>query len=411
MKAFQEIVYSNRKNHENIHEKIIANYQQIEGWFRNQWLKYPAPFYSSIDIRNSGFKISPIDTNLFPAGFNNLNSDFQSLYVTAVKHSLDILKTKINKILIIPEDHTRNEHYLDSLGYLSRLIEKAGYEVKVSKPSITDNDKFKNINSLLEYDGFIPDAILLNNDLSAGVPSFLDNVKQVILPSKNIGWTKRSKTDHFNYYSDVCRNFSNLLGIDSWMVDPEFRNCGEINFKTKQGEDCLVYNAEKLFNIISEKYEKYDIDEKPFIIIKADSGTYGMGVISIDSIDQIKNLNRKQRNKMLSTKGNILLNKVILQEGVYSFEETKESCNVAEPVIYSFSNFLIGGFYRTHENKANNENLNSPGMIFQPIPLNDICISPDLSLDIDSQVNKYYVYGVIARLAILAAAKELFNLD
>jgi glutamate--cysteine ligase len=195
------------------------------------------------------------------------------------------------------------------------------------------------------------------------------------------------------------------------MIDPEFRNCGEINFKTKQGEDCLVYNAEKLFNIISEKYEKYDIDEKPFIIIKADSGTYGMGVISIDSIDQIKNLNRKQRNKMLSTKGNILLNKVILQEGVYSFEETKGSCNVAEPVIYSFSNFLIGGFYRTHENKANNENLNSPGMIFQPIPLNDICISPDLSLDIDSQINKYYVYGVVARLAILAAAKELFNLD
>ena len=184
MKAFQDIVYSNRKNHENIHEKIIANHQQIEGWFRNQWLKYPAPFYSSIDIRNSGFKISPIDTNLFPAGFNNLNSDFQSLYVTAVKHSLDTLKTKINKILIIPEDHTRNEHYLDSLGYLSRLIEKAGYEVKVSKPSITENGKFKNINSLLEYDGFIPDAILLNNDLSAGVPSFLDNVKQVILPSK-----------------------------------------------------------------------------------------------------------------------------------------------------------------------------------------------------------------------------------
>jgi glutamate--cysteine ligase len=89
MKAFQDIVYSDRKSHQNIHECIIANYQIIESWFRNQWLKYPAPFYSSIDIRNSGFKISPIDTNLFPAGFNNLNNDFESLYITAVKHSLD----------------------------------------------------------------------------------------------------------------------------------------------------------------------------------------------------------------------------------------------------------------------------------------------------------------------------------
>jgi glutamate--cysteine ligase len=136
-----------------------------------------------------------------------------------------------------------------------------------------------------------------------------------------------------------------------------------------------------------------------------------MGVISIDNIDQIKNLNRKQRNKMLSTKGNNSLDRVILQEGVYSFEQTRESSNVAEPVIYSFSNFLIGGFYRTHENKANNENLNSPGMVFHPIPLNDICIAPNLKLPIDSQINKYYVYGVVARLAILAAAKELFNID
>ena len=96
MTSFQDIVYSNRKNHENIHEIIIEHHQQIEGWFRNQWLKYPAPFYSSIDIRNSGFKISPVDTNLFPAGFNNLNKDFESLYITAVKHSLDSLKTRID---------------------------------------------------------------------------------------------------------------------------------------------------------------------------------------------------------------------------------------------------------------------------------------------------------------------------
>ena len=410
MMHFQDIVYSNRKNHDNIHENIIEHHQKIEGWFRNQWLKYPAPFYSSIDIRNSGFKISPVDTNLFPAGFNNLNKDFESLYITAVKHSLDILKTKIDKILIIPEDHTRNEYYQNSLEYLSTLIQKAGYEVKVSKPGI-NTCGFSNINSLLEYEGFIPDAILLNNDLSSGIPNFLDDVKQVILPSKNIGWTSRSKSEHFNYYSDVCRNFSKLLGIDSWLIEPEFRNCGEINFKTKQGEECLVYNAEKLFKLISEKYQKYDIDEKPYIIIKADSGTYGMGVISIDDINQIKNLNRKQRNKMLSTKGNMNLDKVILQEGVYSFEEIKNTNSVAEPVIYSFSNFLIGGFYRAHESKANNENLNSPGMIFHPIPLNDICISPDMNLPIDSQINKYYVYGVIARLAILAAAKELFNLD
>ena len=104
-----------------------------------------------------------------------------------------------------------------------------------------------------------------------------------------------------------------------------------------------------------------------------------MGVISIDNINQIKNLNRKQRNKMLSSKGNIFLIKLFSKKEYYSFEKIKNSNSVAEPVIYSFSNYLIGGFYRAHESKANNENLNSPGMIFHPIPLNDICISPDMN--------------------------------
>ena len=44
MTAYQDIVYSNRKFQENIHENVIDHHQQIESWFRNQWLKYPAPF-------------------------------------------------------------------------------------------------------------------------------------------------------------------------------------------------------------------------------------------------------------------------------------------------------------------------------------------------------------------------------
>ena len=108
---------------------------------------------------------------------------------------------------------------------------------------------------------------------------------------KNIGWTNRSKTTHSEYYSDVVSNFSRLLQIDPWLLEPQFRNCGEIDFQTKQGEDCLVHHATKLFSLIEEKYNKYSIDEKPYIMIKADSGTYGMGIILIDNINDLKNLN------------------------------------------------------------------------------------------------------------------------
>ena len=406
--------YTKSFTNENLHSVIIKNHMNIEAWFRKQWIKYPAPFYTSIDLRNSGYKIAPVDTNLFPAGFNNLDSDLDFLYIAAVQHALERISPALTKVLIISENHTRNKFYLSSIDSLSNIIRKAGYEVKVSSMLNSDgniNQLLVNKNNMLTYDGFIPDAILLNNDLSDGIPDILDNITQPILPDKNLGWTKRSKTIHFEYYTDVVNNFSRLLEIDSWLLEPLFRNCGEIDFKTKQGEDCLVHHASRLLTLIQEKYNEYDIQEDPYIMIKADSGTYGMGIMKVKSIDQLLNLNRKQRTKMLKTKGGNKVDKVILQEGIYSNEKLKPSNHVAEPVIYSFGSNLVGGFYRLHDSKSNSENLNSPGMTFLPIPFKDACINPNDSETIYSDTNKFYIYGVIARLAILAASKELYNIE
>jgi glutamate--cysteine ligase len=406
--------YTKSFTNENLHSVIIKNHMNIEAWFRKQWIKYPAPFYTSIDLRNSGYKIAPVDTNLFPAGFNNLDSDLDFLYISAVQHALERISPALTKVLIISENHTRNKFYLSSIDSLSNIIRKAGYEVKVSSMLNSDgniNELLVNENNILTYDGFIPDAILLNNDLSDGIPDILDNIIQPILPDKNLGWTKRSKTIHFEYYTDVVNNFSRLLEIDSWLLEPLFRNCGEIDFKTKQGEDCLVHHASRLLTLIQEKYTEYEIHEDPYIMIKADSGTYGMGIMKVKSIDQLLNLNRKQRTKMLKTKGGNKVDKVILQEGIYSNEKLKPSNHVAEPVIYSFGSNLVGGFYRLHDGKSNSENLNSPGMTFLPIPFKDACINPNDSETIYSDTNKFYIYGVIARLAILAASKELYNIE
>jgi glutamate--cysteine ligase len=415
MKTIKSIAeYTKSFANENLHSVIIKNHMNIEAWFRKQWIKYPAPFYTSIDLRNSGYKIAPVDTNLFPAGFNNLDSDLDFLYIAAVQHALERISPTLTKVLIISENHTRNKFYLSSIDSLSNIIRKAGYEVKVSSMLNSDgniNELLVNKNNMLTYDGFIPDAILLNNDLSDGIPDILDNITQPILPDKNLGWTKRSKTIHFEYYTDVINNFSRLLDIDSWLLEPLFRNCGEIDFKTKQGEDCLVHHASRLLTLIQEKYKEYGIQEDPYIMIKADSGTYGMGIMKVKSIEELLNLNRKQRTKMLKTKGGNKVDKVILQEGIYSNEKLKPSNHVAEPVIYSFGSNLVGGFYRLHDSKSNSENLNSPGMTFLPIPFKDACINPSDSETIYSDTNKFYIYGVIARLAILAASKELYNIE
>ena len=68
---------------------ILQATPTIEHWLRSQWQEHEAPFYCSVDLRNSGFKIAPVDTNLFPGGVNHLNPEFQPLCVQAAMTALE----------------------------------------------------------------------------------------------------------------------------------------------------------------------------------------------------------------------------------------------------------------------------------------------------------------------------------
>ncbi|OAD21355.1 glutamate--cysteine ligase [Candidatus Thiomargarita nelsonii] len=110
---------------------------------------------------------------------------------------------------------------------------------------------------------------------------------------------------------------------------------------------------------------------------------------------------------MSSTKEGQKISQVILQEGVYTFETWGSKKAVAEPVVYMIDHFVVGGFYRVHTTRGINENLNAPGMHFEPLAFINSCITPDQNMAPDADPNRFYAYGVIARLALLAAAREL----
>jgi len=111
---------------------LLERQADVECWLREQWLKTPAPFYASVDLRNSGFKLAPVDTNLFPAGFNNLNPAFMPLCVQAAQAAVERLCPKARRVLIIAENHTRNLFYLESVETLRDIFEKAGLEARIA---------------------------------------------------------------------------------------------------------------------------------------------------------------------------------------------------------------------------------------------------------------------------------------
>ncbi len=429
---------------------LLQNQTRIEAWFRQKWKQHRPPFYGSVDIRNAGYKMASIDMNLFPGGFNNLNPNFIPLASIAAQDAVDRACDNARSVLLVPENHTRNTFYLQNVYALAGILRNAGFEVRIGSlnPEITEAVELETalgnrltIEPLLRTrgrvhlaDGFSPCFVLLNNDLSAGVPEILQDISQTVLPPLHGGWTTRRKTEHFAAYNRIAAEFAELLGIDEWQINPYFEKIGGLNFQEREGEDALAAAVERVLAKIQAKYDEKGITDQPFVIVKADAGTYGMGVMSVKSADEVRGLNRKNRNKMAKVKEGLEVSEVIVQEGIYTYETLNGA--VCEPVVYMMDRFVIGGFFRVHEGRGADENLNAGGMVF--VPLNhsipttgcadeneaqdgdesgdckrvfaqwdELGIPRPNPQDPDSTGNRLYVYGVMARLSLLAAALEL----
>ena len=403
-----------------LERRFLAAMPTIEHWFRSQWLEHAVPFYASVDLRNSGFKLAPVDTNLFPGGFNNLNPDFLPLCVQAMQSAVEKVCPEARGVLLIPENHTRNRFYLQNVAQLVTILKQAGMAVRVGSllPEIAAAtpiqlpngatltlEPLKRRGNRLGLADFDPCVVLLNNDLSAGVPDILKNLEQAVFPPLSAGWHVRRKSRHFAAYHQVAQQFAELIGIDSWLIDPYFAVCNQVNFHERVGEECLAAHVDDILQKMRAKYAEYDVKHDPFVIVKPDAGTYGMGIMTVKDASEVIGLNRKQRGKMSVVKDGLNVTDVLVQEGVYTFENVNEA--VAEPVVYLIDHYVVGGFYRVHTERGVDENLNAPGMRFEPLAFESACTLPNPDCAPDDTPNRFYAYGGVARLALLAAALEI----
>jgi len=409
-----------------LEQRILESMPAIERWFRLEWMEHTPPFYTSVDVRNAGFKLAPVDTNLFPGGWNNLTPEMLPLAVQAAMAAIEKICPEAKNLLLIPEKHTRNSFYLTNVQRLQQIFHQAGLNVRlgslddaIKEPTqipLPDGSELV-VEPLLRNRGrlglkdFDPCTILLNNDLSAGIPKILENLhEQYLLPPLHAGWAVRRKTQHFQAYEEVAKKFAKLLGMDPWLINPMFSHCGQVNFQEGSGLECVQSNVETLLGKIRRKYKEYGINEKPFAIVKADNGTYGMGIMTVRDPKELEEIGRRTRNKMSVAKDNQEITEVIIQEGVPTYERMNDA--VAEPVVYMIDRYVVGGFYRVHAERGIDENLNSPGASFVPLAFAESNQLPRPGVKPGASApNRFYMYGVIARLAMLAASYELEATD
>ena len=412
-----------------LEQRILDSMPAIERWFRLEWMEHTPPFYSSVDVRNAGFKLAPVDTNLFPGGWNNLTPQMLPLAVQAAMAAIEKICPEARNLLVVPENHTHNTFYLSNVLQLKRIFHQAGLNVRfgslnpeIKEPTTYDlpTGETITIEPLIRTDrrlglkDFDPCTILLNNDLSAGTPGILEDLhEQFLLPPLHAGWSVRRKSRHFQAYEEVAKRFAKLLGMDPWLINPMYATCGHINFAKGEGLECLRTNVDALLTKIKRKYKEYGINEKPFVIVKADNGitgSHGMGIMTVRDVKDLDELNRKTQTKMSATKDGQILSEVIIQEGVLTNERVNDA--VAEPVVYMMDRYVVGGFYRVHAERGVDENLNAPGASFVPLAFADNGRLPQPGEKPgSSSPNRFYMYGVIGRLAMLAASYELEGTD
>ena len=408
-------------------ERIRSRHDAIQDWLRQYESVLELPLYSSVDIRDAGFKCAVVDTNLFPAGFNNLCEHGLADSVHFMREAVLRRVPACKDVLIIAEEHTRNPWYLENIYVLQRIIEQAGFSAKVStflnvEPSFCEKASYVALETatgetvkvycfkklLRDFQegktGF--DLIIMNNDLINGIPDVLKQSHIPIYPSIQAGWHSRKKSHHFQITNDLIREFAALLDLDPWFFSCVYRVASQVDINQEKDRLTLYETAVDLFSAIKRKYEEHGISEKPYIILKADSGTYGMGVMALEEPEQILNLNRKGRNKLHKGKGSLAIHTYLLQEGVPTIYHAEQ--HVSEVVIYQVENNLVGGFYRSHSGKTNRDNLNSKGMVFEKMcphlpQYNDCGIPHD--------INIFDFYRLLARVAAIAAHREIVRLE
>lgn len=400
----------NSKARDFLHDQICENYSGVQSWFSSLTKNLAYPIYSSYDIRDSGYKITNVDANIYPAGFNNICPTDKATSVDLFKKYIDVhYPYNIKKILLITEEHTKNPYYTENIFTISDLLTQAGYDVRLSFPSdlaepitlesitgqkLTFGSGYQNSSWVKE---FSPDLIISNNDFSLAFEEWGKQLTTIMNPPRELGWYQRKKSRYFKNYNQLATEFSQIIKVDPFLLRVETEEFSEFDITSDASRDHLAENVDQFLKKLKTTYAQQKIDQDPFCFVKNNSGTYGLGVVKVNSAQEIKEWTYNARKKMKAAKGGKEIEQVIIQEGIPSVVKAESSS--AEPVIYMIGCELAGGFLRTHAAKSSTESLNSPGAVYKRLCVTDLY---------DNQVGcpKENVYGWSAKLGLLAIGLE-----
>ncbi len=400
-----------------LNKKIADNKDRLDLWLQGQIDRAFIPLYTSVDLRISDYKLAPVDTNVFPAGFNNLSEVFRDRASNLFRNYFQREYPNTQNILIIPELHTRNSFYWENILTLKTILENVGYLVHIGIISEDDipqemefdtasGNKVKAYRALkkdnrVTIPDYNPDLLLINNDFSEHCPKTLRDITQPVEPPVEIGWHTRKKSIHFEFYNKLAQEVAEILGIDPWVISIDTIDDDGVDFDNKDDREKVAQAVDSMISRLKMEYEARGVGENPYLFIKSNSGTYGMAVVNVSSGEDVRALNSDKRKRMRVSKGGNPVRDVVIQEGIPTAFKYQGSIS-AEPVFYLVDTQVAGGFLRLNKSRNDMENLNSRGMQFAHIDPCDEKAHVD-----DVEILCSPALELVSRLATIAAGYEI----
>jgi len=405
--------------YEPVISSIKKNSYEISGWFEKHLKRIPVPFLASVIIKDSGFKTTVTGVHFFPTGLNqiakgDLRNTPQLVKKYFKKYHSDIEKLK--KILVLATVRHSNPFYYEHLFTFIQILKKSHFKVELGTletleapaniktpskktlkifPVVFESDKIR-------VGKFDPDFVLLTDPFTSEQTLKLSNLRQPMNPPYKLLSFMHKRSDALNIFNTLAKDFSDLLGIDPWLISTQFHVDTHVNFDEKSGVEKVANSSNLLLQNLEQKYREYNVNQRPAVQIVNNSGTYGMGMLSIQSTRELSDLYFKKKAKKLNGKSQSVINEVLIQESV----PVRPLFNkfVGETVIYLLGNEVIGGYIKSYTDKTAKNILSSREFLFQPMVL-----THGTGAKVKKQTDKTLglLYQNISRLGGLAAGYEI----
>ncbi len=389
-----------------LEERILEAAPIIERWLRMEWMEHTPPIYATTRIHNAGFKLCALDVDLFPRGWQRLSADTISQAVLAAQSVIEKLCPEARRLLIVPENGVPDADECASLARLKTIFQMTGLDVRYGSidPALSRSVELRlpgeaapaqlvpveRERTRLMAGSFDPCTILLGNELRAGSPGILEELPgQYLQPPLQAGWSVRRRSRHRSYYMDAAKRLGKLIGVDPWLLAPlyeapEDKGAGALE-ATRGAADALLAK-------IRRKYRTYHIMERPCLLLASDAGPRSAPVHTIYDARHIT--------------AAMLPAHPLLQEGVPTRERIAN--DAAEPWVYSIDRYIVGAYYCQHSGDSNE--MCSVATHSRFVPMN-MAENASILRPAAGETNRFYMHGVIARLALVAASYELEATD